>query len=276
MHEQATLVAFYGDKPDLLASLISELQETTSDELGSAFSGYSLEQVHATIVGLEGTADDPRVNQNGACRGGRREAMNLPGFLRSLREGDDLPFSVQLGGFVDRHYPFESRCQGPDQRSFSIQGEYAVLMGWPVSAGTSLDAVVSPRARDARADRNEAEPSYPATLGRIRRSAESFHIHHQYHLAAVDFDNDLYLRLGTVDRDRIPDALSSSLEERARERLGGRPATLLPVGVEDLSVVSYTDRSLPWPESRRCPLPEIDLGADLVDLFHRALPEPTG
>jgi hypothetical protein len=147
-------------------------------------------------------------------------------------------------------------------------------MGWPAVSGTSGNAVVSPTARNDAAGCDEEEPSYPATLERIRRSAEPFHILHHYHCAPDDFDNDLYLRLGIVERDPISDSVASSLEQRVRERLAERPATLLRIGAEDLSVVSYRDRNLPWPESRRWPLPEIDLSADLVGLFYPPLPGP--
>jgi len=267
MHEQATLVAFYGEKREPLASLIRDLQQTIVAELGSAFTSYALEQVHATIIGLESTPADPRLHRSRQSRGGNADPMDLAGYLRFLREAGELPFTVQISGFRDRPYPFESRSQRPYLRSFSLQGEFAVLMGWPIEARESADPL-------AAATRS-ADPgqSHPASLARIRRSAESFQIVHQYHVAPGDSDNDLYLRLGILARDRISDAHASRLEEMIRERLAAMPATIMLVDADDLSVISYTDPGLPWPDSTRWPLPEIDLDSDLVGCFYPKLPE---
>ena len=48
-----TLVAFYGEKPSPLDSVIETLQSEISTEFGAAFVPYSIEQVHATLIGLE-------------------------------------------------------------------------------------------------------------------------------------------------------------------------------------------------------------------------------
>ena len=51
---QLTLVSHYGPKPPTLARLIIELQQLLAQQLGTSFVPYALEQVHATVVGLEG------------------------------------------------------------------------------------------------------------------------------------------------------------------------------------------------------------------------------
>src|SRR5262245_61383548 len=56
-----TLVAYYGDKPEPLGALLGELQDCLQDYLGDAFRPYALAQVHATIIGLEGTPEGSRV-----------------------------------------------------------------------------------------------------------------------------------------------------------------------------------------------------------------------
>ncbi len=49
-----TLVAFHCPKPDPLSQLVDYLQVNLYSELGSAFSPYAADQVHATMIGLEG------------------------------------------------------------------------------------------------------------------------------------------------------------------------------------------------------------------------------
>jgi hypothetical protein len=54
-HMQATLVAYYGKKPAELSTLIREVQGKVIDVLSDAyFYRYDIEQVHSTIIGLEG------------------------------------------------------------------------------------------------------------------------------------------------------------------------------------------------------------------------------
>ena len=53
---QLTLVAWLGDKPDALARILIDCQESIGAKLGQAFEPYALEQIHATVVGLERVA----------------------------------------------------------------------------------------------------------------------------------------------------------------------------------------------------------------------------
>jgi len=248
VREQATLVAFYGEKRDPLGALIDELHEALGELLGSAFTRYAREQVHATLVGLESTETDRRINLNlskSSPTGESPPPMDLAGYLRQLREATDLPFRVQFGGFRDRPYSFTSRSLRPFLRSFSLRGPFAVLVGWPWSDGAP-----------------------PPTLDRIRRAAGVHHIQHQYHRAADDFDNDLYMRLGSVDRECIGESRARWVEDSIREWLAGQPPVSLSVGPKDLSVVSYADPTLPWGSCRQIPLQDIDLESELLAQLH--------
>ena len=60
--------------------------------------------------------------------------MRLPELFGFILESGHLPFDAQFGGFEDRDYPFRSRGARPFDRSFSIQGRTAVVIGWPVRA----------------------------------------------------------------------------------------------------------------------------------------------
>lgn len=137
MNRNATLVAFYGEKPEPLAALIDAVQKHAHRLLGNNFAPYAMEQVHATIVGLEGarSATGELVNANYLSLRGEWRAMDLPRCLDHLQRTPLLPFTVRFGGFQnDAAYPFTSRGEHPFARSFTTQGARAVLMGWPASA----------------------------------------------------------------------------------------------------------------------------------------------
>src|SRR5262245_43314583 len=131
---QLTLVAFYGQKPNALADLIRECQQTIAARFGRSFQPYDMLQVHATILGLEPCPQSVN-NRNLSLYRGELKEMDLAGFRAFLSGDGHLPFTVQLGGFQPADDYFESRGMTPYQRSFSIQGAFAVMMGWPFSGG---------------------------------------------------------------------------------------------------------------------------------------------
>src|SRR3974390_1879197 len=51
---EVTLVSFYGEKPSEVTQLMIYLQDLLASALSAGFRPYQLEQVHGTIVGLEG------------------------------------------------------------------------------------------------------------------------------------------------------------------------------------------------------------------------------
>ena len=53
--KQLTLVSFYGEKNAEFAAWIRKIQQLLSAELGTDFEPYSLDQIHGTIIGLDGT-----------------------------------------------------------------------------------------------------------------------------------------------------------------------------------------------------------------------------
>ncbi len=108
MHEQATLVAFYGEKREPLASLIGDLQEAIARELGTAFTSYAPEQVHATIIGLECTPDDPHLNRNARRLGGDINLLLFAVGRLKAKIVSTLAQDSKYTGFLpveDFHYP---------------------------------------------------------------------------------------------------------------------------------------------------------------------------
>ena len=167
---QATLVALYGAKPAAFHELIRRCLQKIAEALGSEFSPYDMDQIHATIVGLEYAAGSALYNLNFYRYRKKALPMDLPGLRNYLLSGHRLPFCVQIGGFADRDYPFTTRGLRPHSRSFSIQGDKAVIMGWPIRGKPLQEApaTASDVVQEARL--------YPRALGRIRLSAQTYNL----------------------------------------------------------------------------------------------------
>jgi hypothetical protein len=234
---QATLVALYGAKHDALEMLIERCWEKIAEILGSSFCPYDLNQVHATIVGLERASGPAPCNRNFYNYRQKALSMDLRGFRDSLLSDGTLPFHVQVGGFADRDYPFTSRGLRPHRRSFSIQGDKAVLIGWPTVGKPWPPAEKNQDIRETRL--------YSDALEEIRLSAQRYNILHAYHRHPGDIDNDFYLRLGVINPNKLGELTRERLENEVRQLLAMADPVLLDVGTSDLYVVSYQEDSLP-------------------------------
>lgn len=224
MNRNVTLVAFYGEKPEPLSALIDAVQSLARRLLGNDFAPYAMEQVHATIVGLEGARCETGefVNANYVSLRGESRVMDLLRCLEHLQRTPLLPFTVRFGGFrKDAAYPFISRGEHPFARSFTTQGARAVLMGWPASA-----------------------QSYPQTLAHLRRELETFGVLHKYHAAPDALDNDAFMVVGQIRRNPGDDAAIRNVIASIREQLAATSTDIL-VDASSLRIVSYVDPSLP-------------------------------
>ena len=237
---QATIVALYGDKPEPLRAFLLTCQDVVAEVLGPCFRAYRPDQIHGTIVGLERDEREAAclLNRNFATLRGGEATMDFGGLLAFLRNGGLIPFRVQIGGFEERDYPFFSRGARPFDRSFSLQGRSAVVMGWPVVAA-SHPAGAAPAA-------GKEVPLYAPTLARLRRGAERFGILHAYHAAAADRDNDFYFRIGVVDDPRsVDDSLAECLSGQLRRLLAAQEPVFATVGLSQVSVAFYQSAELP-------------------------------
>ena len=226
-------VALYVPKPQALANLVLEIQAGLSDQLGDAFSPYAMEQIHATLVGLEGHRTEAGIlNSNLLETGGAPGPMDLDGLFRFLLNTPLLPLKIRIGGFR-RHaaYALTSRGQHPYARSFVLNRQEAVVIGWPVS-----------------------HDKYPMSLDRLRRHCMDYNVLHKYHQGEADVDNDLFMVLGRLRRERISPEEHIYVESSMRALLSSRQPLDFSIGVETLSVVAYDDRSLPTSLSRNYPL----------------------
>jgi hypothetical protein len=247
---QASLVAFYGPKTGPLRHFLRRCLDGVTGAIekhaaGCSFRPYSLGQIHATVIGLERTTPASFENRNlhvlrGACR-----SMELIRFFCFLRESERLPLQAQFGGFANIDYPFASRGARPYDRTFSIQGEIAVVIGWPIGAAPGGFT---------------AAQTYPRVVDDLRREAQRFNVLHRWHRRPTDVDNDLYVRLGLVDGELLPPE-RALIEAEIRGRLSASSPVIVRLGIADLTVVSYPsdDESLPEDRTRTVALADSRL-----------------
>ncbi len=161
--------------------------------------------------------------------------MAFDGFLRYLRGCGHFSLQVQIGGFQDRTYPFTSRNARPYERSFSIQGDRAVVMGWPIRGEpmsvpeTTFEDLV----RESRI--------YPMTLDAVRRAAQGFGILHGYHEKLTDIDNDLFFRIGLVNEKAVALGSVPALEQRMRQWLSQEKPLIVEITLDEVFVAAYDD-----------------------------------
>jgi hypothetical protein len=238
---QSTLVAHYGRKPSQLTTLVRRLQQRLDEALGRAFQPYAIDQVHGTIIGLEGCRVEGGVrNENSGA------LMDIAGFVDFLSGPGFVPIHIRAGGYREATaYPFRSRNTHPYQRSFSIQAGIAVAMGWPAAGA-------------------------PDALDLFRRAAEQFGIRHKWHRTDDEVDNDFFLVIGLVERGdpvRSDAAVVEAAAEQIRSELAASGDTSIEIDRDALSLVAYSDPRLPLSTSRRYALDEPDLAAKLTALY---------
>ena len=211
-----------------MVELVDTLQTELSNLLGNAFTAYDMEQVHGTLIGLEGRqAGTGILNTNLFNASGESRAMDLEGIFRFLLNTPLLPLHIRIGGFVhSRVYPFTSRNLHPYARSFSLCGQIAVVIGWPVEAET-----------------------YPMLLDKLRRLCIDYNVLHKYHEKSGGIDNDFFFVLGHIEHDLITEEKAESVQSCVRELLSSRKPLDIEFGQEQLSVVAYSDRQLPMSSS---------------------------
>ena len=121
-------VAFYGPKTGRLRELLVGVQaliaqSLAAEHVGGDFRPYSLEQVHATLIALDGVRDPETgaiVNEYLLAHAGVRREMDLPRVMDILARA--TPLQVRIGGFrPDQEIAFTSRGQHLAMRTFCVQ-----------------------------------------------------------------------------------------------------------------------------------------------------------
>lgn len=217
-------VAFYGPKAGRLRELVSGVQDLIASHVGGDFLPYTQEQVHATLIALNGVRDGGTViNEYMLEFAGRRREMDLPRAMDILARRFAAPLPVRIGGFLpDQAPPFTSRGQHPAQRSFSVQDRAFVLVGWPAA---SIAGGGQP-------------------LDELRREMNAAGLLHRYHARPGDVDNDLHMVVG--HHSGAPAAALDRAAAAVRDRLAAEPASL-SIGITDVKIVAADSHTLAPP-----------------------------
>ena len=217
-------VAFYGPKTGRLRELVTEVQALIAEHVGAGFRPYTLDQVHATLIALNGVrAGGTVVNEYLLEHAGVRREMDLPRVMDILARRFAVPLRVRIGGFrPEQAVPFTSRGQHLAERTFSVQGEAFVLVGWPTDsifgAGRPLDE--------------------------LRREMNAAGALHRYHARPADVDNDLHLVVG--HHAGAPAGAVARATAAVRDQLAADPADLA-IGLSDVKIVAADSHTLAPP-----------------------------
>ena len=217
-------VAFYGPKTGRLRELLTGVQAQIAEHVGNDFRPYTLDQVHATLIALNGVrAGGTIVNEYLLEHAGERREMDLPRVMDILARRFATPLRVRIGGFrPGQAVPFTSRGQHVAERSFSVQGEAFVLVGWPAE---SLAGAGRP-------------------LDDLRREMNAAGVLHRYHARPGDVDNDLHLVVG--HQAGAPAAALARATAAVRDKLATDPADLT-IGLSDVTIVAADSHTMAPP-----------------------------
>jgi hypothetical protein len=167
-------VALYGPKAEPVRAMLAVVQALIARHIGDAFLPYSMEQIHATLIAFNGVLDPDTgevVNEYFLEHTGASRVMDVDLAMRLLTERFARPLRIRAGGYrPGDEIPFRSRGQHLYDRTFSVQGDAFVLVGWPT------------------------EPGLP--LHRLRRDLNAAGLLHRYHARDDDIDGDLHLVVG--------------------------------------------------------------------------------
>jgi hypothetical protein len=217
-------VAFYGPKTGRLHELLTGVQALIAEHVGAGFRPYTLDQVHATLIALNGVrAGGTVVNEYLLEHAGVRREMDLPRVMDILARRFAVPLRVRIGGFrPGQAVPFTSRGQHLAERTFSVQGDAFVLVGWPTEsifgAGRPVDE--------------------------LRREMNAAGALHRYHARPADVDNDLHLVVGHHAGARAG-ALARATAA-VRDQLTADPADLA-IALSDVKIVAADSHTLAPP-----------------------------
>jgi hypothetical protein len=242
-----TLVAYYGEKPPQFADILCCIQDELRRCLGTAFNPYNIAQVHATIISLDGfRVGREIINRRYWELRGEHRPMNIAQIIKFLRDTHLIPFDVQIGGFyLEDSYTFRSHGQHPYFRSFSIQDETAVAIGWPFNA-----------------------KGFPMTLENLRRDLSGYNVLHKWYDLEDQADNDFHFVVGNVDRRLISDFIIQSVQEEIRKSLSSIEPVRINVDRDALYLVAYLDSRLPISTSLRIPLDQAERNIDTIISFY--------
>ena len=220
-------VAFYGPKTGRLREFLAGVQALIAEQVGGDFRPYTLDQVHATLIALNGVREGGTiVNEYLLEHAGERREMDLPRVMGILARRFAAPLRVRIGGFrPEQAVPFTSRGQHLAERTFSAQDRAFVLVGWPADSLAGAGRAQRP-------------------LDELRREMNAANVRHRYHAGPADVDNDLHLVVG--HHAGAPAAALARATAAVRDKLAADPADLA-ISLADVKIVAADSHTLAPP-----------------------------
>lgn len=248
--KQVTLVSLYGQKRRQFADLVALCTDViNSSRLRTVFRPYRLEQVHATLIGLEKVIGySTLINANKwLVSSAKPDPMQFEP-LFGLVDRHFSPMRFQFGGFTRSFAGFDSFGRSPYERAFQFQwtNNRVTLIGWPHDSRDFITRRLLQSFRDEVADQCNVRHKYRG-------------------------DNDLFIVLGelvglsdlttreVVDLKRE----SARIEKIVRDRLA-TAWTDITVTAEDILVVQYEKETLPLESSVAYRIMDPVCNADLI------------
>ncbi len=236
-----SLVAFYGDKPVELSSLINKLQKriVNHELIQNKFIPYQLEQVHGTIIGCEGLVTDSGIISKWFYEQ-RQETkqIDFPGLINYLQHQINFPITIRFGGYnPQQEYNFLSREQHLSLRSLQLQPAnnqtIPIVIGWSwKNNGVSRE------------------------IDKLRRNLQQFNLLHKYHSNPDAIDNDFYLRLGTITKKLTLDE-ENAIAADLRNLLSTQAPLYIPINLNNITFVQYQDLLLPPATTKVIPISQF-------------------
>jgi hypothetical protein len=231
---QFSVVTHYGKKSDPFALWIRDIQREIKSALGDHFRQYHLDQIHCTIIGLEGYKSG-----DGVLNRYTHKRIKFEQIFQYIKTFPRTP--IQIGGFKrEGAYMLKSRDKTLYERSFCIGDDGSVVViGWPKP--------------DIQSDAK--------TMDQIRRDFLEFNVCHKYHALIWSNtkneegrrllkDNDIFFVIGKVVLNRIAQERVKMIEKNIREFLEGlNDGIEIVVQPASISVVGYIDPQLPLDSS---------------------------
>jgi hypothetical protein len=233
MERHATVIAYYErSKPAALGEFLTDVQHRLRRHLADTFRPRPIDEVHATIIGLDAFGALTSGDEFSEIRKPSTDRPDIAGLCEYLAsEVESRSMTMQIGGFANADLVITSLGARLWQRTLSAYDDKVVLMGWPVdhqgSPNNSLDA--------------------------LRRGAQRFGFVHRYHKRVSDTDPDMYMVIGNVDQvDAV--VLDALIPMRAELE---QHSCRVPLSVESIRIAVFDDTRLPIDTTRTEPLAEF-------------------
>lgn len=253
--KQVTLVAHYGQKIRAFEKYVGIcVRHIVDSPLRRFFTPYHINQVHATIVGMEKLLGFPEPFNANIWRGNaEKKRMDFGCLIDTVRQHPG--FVVRFGGFGRDDRCIDSFGSPPYVRSFECQwtSRKVTIMGW---------------------HHQDRDFSRYTDLWALRRElGDSCNVMHKYRN-----DSDFFVAIGDLaNLESATDVelmglmeAGKQVEQVVREKLATDPALRvdLPVGPDSLYVAQYERETLAMDSTKVFSMTRTDLDKDFVSALY--------